>query len=220
MVAARWTAWCAVMNSNPWTGSRWSPVQTRPRLLRGSPALRGAAGSPGGADSAPHAPPSSDRPCAGRRRAPPASPSSGSPGLRAQTLARVPRASDRAGPTRSSAAGTPAGTADGSSASWTLPSAPTMGCPRNRVNSSRNGSEVFAVEGPGHHVALHGPDVRVVGNGGRGLRCALAAYAALLPKRFPVADGVDPDVTLDLDDSVGGLDCPAAVSACAHWVAS
>src|SRR6266511_1763429 len=102
MVVTRWRAWWAVTNSNPWTGSRWSPAQTRPRLLRGSSALRGAAGSPAGADAARHAPPGSGR----------------------------------AGSTRSSAAGTPTGTADGSSASWTLLSAPTMGCPRNRVNSS------------------------------------------------------------------------------------
>ena len=32
----RWTAWCALTNSNPWTGSRRSPAQTRPRLLLGS----------------------------------------------------------------------------------------------------------------------------------------------------------------------------------------
>ena len=76
----------------------------------------------------------------------------------------------------------------------------------------------------GRGITYHSPvqtfSSRAVGNGGRGLRCALAAYASVLPKRFPVADGVDPDVTLELDDSVGGLDCPAAVSACAHWVAS
>src|SRR5437667_124244 len=53
----------------------------------------------------------------------------------AQTRARAPPGSGRAGSTRSSAAGTPAGTAGDSSASWTLLSAPTMGCPRNRVNS-------------------------------------------------------------------------------------
>jgi len=41
-----------------WTGSRWSPAQTRPRLLRGSPALRGAAGPRAGADAPRHAPPS------------------------------------------------------------------------------------------------------------------------------------------------------------------
>jgi hypothetical protein len=68
----RWTAWCAVTNSNPWTGSRWSPVQTRPRLLRGSPVLHGVAGSLGGAAVVPPALPSSGRPCAGRHRAPPA----------------------------------------------------------------------------------------------------------------------------------------------------
>jgi hypothetical protein len=41
-------------------------------------------------------------------------------------------------PARRSAAGTPPSTVDGSSASWTLLSisAPTMGCPRNRVNST------------------------------------------------------------------------------------
>jgi hypothetical protein len=39
MVVTRWTAWWAVTNSNPGTGSRWSPAQTRPRLLRGSSAL-------------------------------------------------------------------------------------------------------------------------------------------------------------------------------------
>ncbi len=76
----------------------------------------------------------------------------------------------------------------------------------------------------GRGITYHSPvqtfSSRAVGNGGRGLRCALAAYAAVLPKIFPVADGVDPDVTLELDDSVGGLDCSAAVSACAHWVAS
>jgi len=43
------------------------------------------------------------------------------------------------GPVRRSAGGTPANTADGSSASWTFLSAPTMGCPRNRVNSRRYG---------------------------------------------------------------------------------
>src|SRR2546425_1279310 len=51
-------AWCAVTNSNPWTGSYWSPAQTRPRLLRGSLALRGAAGPRAGADALRHAPPS------------------------------------------------------------------------------------------------------------------------------------------------------------------
>ena len=43
MVAIRCTAWCAVTNSNPWTGSRWSPGQTKPRLLPKSRAPRGAA---------------------------------------------------------------------------------------------------------------------------------------------------------------------------------
>src|SRR6266849_7694758 len=135
MVATWWTAWCAVTNSNPWTGSYWSPAQTRPRLLRGSLALRGAAGPRAGADAPRHAPPSRDRPFARRRRGPLASPSSGSPGPRARTGAPTPQASALCGPTRRSAAGTPARTADGSSASWTLLSAPTMGCPRNRVNS-------------------------------------------------------------------------------------
>src|SRR5713101_3165042 len=135
MVATWWTAWCAVTNSNPWTGSYWSPAQTRPRLLRGSLALRGAAGPRAGADAPRHAPPSRDRPFARRRRGPLASPSSGSPGPRARTGAPTPQASALCGPTRRSAAGTPARTADGSSASWTLLSAPTIGCPRNRVNS-------------------------------------------------------------------------------------
>src|SRR5713101_7926743 len=135
MVATWWTAWCAVTNSNPWTGSYWSPAQTRPRLLRGSLALRGAAGPRAGADAPRHAPPSRDRPFARRRRGPLASPSSGSPGPRARTGAPTPQGSALCGPTRRSAAGTPARTADGSSASWTLLSAPTMGCPRNRVNS-------------------------------------------------------------------------------------
>jgi hypothetical protein len=45
-------------NSNPWTGSYSSPVQTRPRLLRGSLVLRGAGGPRGGADAIPPAPPS------------------------------------------------------------------------------------------------------------------------------------------------------------------
>src|SRR6266849_419378 len=119
MVATWWTAWCAVTNSNPWTGSYWSPAQTRPRLLRGSLALRGAAGPRAGADAPRHAPPSRDRPFARRRRGPLASPSSGSPGPRARTGAPTPQASALCGPTRRSAAGTPARTADGSSASWT-----------------------------------------------------------------------------------------------------
>src|SRR5207245_4518991 len=63
------------------------------------------------------------------------SPSSGSPGPRARTGAPTPQGSALCGPTRRSAAGTPARTADGSAASWTLLSAPTMGCPRNRVTS-------------------------------------------------------------------------------------
>src|SRR6266849_3209077 len=92
MVATWWTAWCAVTNSNPWTGSYWSPAQTRPRLLRGSLALRGAAGPRAGADAPRHAPPSRDRPFARRRRGPLASPSSGSPGRTARTGAPTPQA--------------------------------------------------------------------------------------------------------------------------------
>src|SRR5438132_1626825 len=59
MVAIGWTAWCAVTNSNPWPGSYWSPVQTRPRLLTGSRVLRGAGGPLGGADAVRRVPPSS-----------------------------------------------------------------------------------------------------------------------------------------------------------------
>jgi len=43
------------------------------------------------------------------------------------------------GPARRCAPGTPVGTPDGSSASWMLLSAPTMGYPRNRVNSRSAG---------------------------------------------------------------------------------
>jgi hypothetical protein len=35
-----------VTNSNPWTGSYWSPVQTKPRLLTGSRVLHKAGGPP------------------------------------------------------------------------------------------------------------------------------------------------------------------------------
>src|SRR5881628_1862381 len=69
MVVTRWTAWWAVTNSNPWTGSRWSPAQTRPRLLRGSPALHEAAGPLAGAAAPRHAPPcEAVRPLAGVER--------------------------------------------------------------------------------------------------------------------------------------------------------
>jgi hypothetical protein len=61
MVAIGWTAWCAVTNSNPWTGSYGSPVQTRPRLLIGSRVLRGAGEPHGGADAVRRVPPSSAR---------------------------------------------------------------------------------------------------------------------------------------------------------------
>src|SRR5438067_2961506 len=59
MVAIGWASWCAVTNSNPWPGSYWSPVQTRPRLLTGSRVLRGAGGPLGGADAVRRVPPSS-----------------------------------------------------------------------------------------------------------------------------------------------------------------
>src|SRR5262245_53268679 len=136
MVATGWTAWCAVTNSNPWTGPYWSPVQTRPRLLTRSRVLPGAGGPPGGAGAVRPVPPSSARRCVHRRRGPLASPSCGSPARRARTGGPILPASAPSPPTRRSAAGTPARTADGSSASWTLLSAPTMGCPRNRVNST------------------------------------------------------------------------------------
>src|SRR5438445_1498614 len=139
MVAIGWTAWCAVTNSNPWTGSYWSPVQTRPRLLTGSRVLPGAGGPPGGADAVRRVPSSSARRCARPRQVPLASPSSGSLAPRARTGGPVLPASALSGPARRSAAGTPANTADGSSASWTFLSAPTMGCPRNRFNSRRYG---------------------------------------------------------------------------------
>src|SRR5262245_19334972 len=137
MVAIGWTAWCAVTNSNPWTGSYWSPVQTRPRLLTGSRVPRGAGGPRGGGDAARRVPPSSARRCARPCPGPLASPSSGSPAPRARTGEPVLPGFAPYGPTRQSAAGTPACTADGSSASWTVLSAPTLGCPRNRVNSTR-----------------------------------------------------------------------------------
>src|SRR5262249_15927690 len=127
---------CAVTNSNPWTGSYWSPVQTRPRLLTGSPALRGAGGPHDGADAARRLPPWSARRCARPRPGPLASPSCGSPAPRARTGGPALRAFALYEPARRSAAGTPARTADGSSASWTFLSAPTMGCPRDRGNSS------------------------------------------------------------------------------------
>jgi hypothetical protein len=88
MVAIGWTAWCAVTNSNPWTGSNRSPVQTRPRLLTGSRVLRGAGGPHGGADPVRRVPPSSARRCARQRQGPLASPSSGSPAPRARTGGR------------------------------------------------------------------------------------------------------------------------------------
>src|SRR5437667_6919191 len=80
----------------------------------------------------------------------------------AQTRARAPPGSGRAGPTRRSAAGTPARTADGSSASWTLLSAPTMGCPRNRVNSNQVVGTIEGFRKSGlEHLALSFRDVRL-----------------------------------------------------------
>jgi len=127
-------------------GSYWSPVQTRPRLLTGSCVLRGAGEPHGGADAVRRVPPSSARRCGRPRQVPLASPSSGSPAPRARTGGPVLPASALYGSARRSAAGTPAGTADGSSASWTFLSAPTMGCPRNRVNSTLSSPEQ-AIEG-------------------------------------------------------------------------
>src|SRR5712671_3085732 len=53
-----------------------------------------------------------------------------------RTAAPVLRVTALYEPAQHSAAVTPADTADDSSASWTLLSAPTMGCPRNRVKST------------------------------------------------------------------------------------
>src|SRR5437899_2732843 len=132
MVAIGWTAWCAVTNSNPWPGSYWSPVQTRPRLLTGSRVLRGAGEPHGEGAAVRRVPRLSARRCARPRPGPLASPSSGSPAPRARTGGPVLPASALYGLARRSAAGTPASTAGGSSASWTFLSAPTMGCPRKR----------------------------------------------------------------------------------------
>ena len=125
------------MDGLVWTGSYWSPVQTRPRLLTGSRVLRGAGGPRAGAAAVRRLPPSSARRCARQRQRPLASPSSGSSAPRARTGGPVLPVSALYEPARRSAAGTPASTADGSSASWTFLSAPTMGSPRNRgVNST------------------------------------------------------------------------------------
>src|SRR5438445_2002633 len=102
MVAIGWASWCAVTNSNPWPGSYWSPVQTRPRLLTGSRVLRGAGGPLGGADAVRRVPPSSARRCARQRQVPLASPSSGSPAPRARTGGPVLPAFALYGPARRS----------------------------------------------------------------------------------------------------------------------
>src|SRR3989442_9979410 len=51
---------------------------------------------------------------------------------------------------------------------------------------------------------------RVVGNGGRGLGCALASYAAPFSKRFSAADGGGPNLTPDPDEFRGGIPFSAA----------
>jgi hypothetical protein len=51
-------AWCAVTNSNPWTGSSWSPSQTRRPPFLGSPVLHAGSDFHGGAGAVPLAPPS------------------------------------------------------------------------------------------------------------------------------------------------------------------
>src|SRR5438445_2002390 len=124
------------MNSNPWTGSSWSPAQTRPRLFLGSPAPRGACDSPAAAGALRPARPSSGRPGGAPHHGRPGAPSSGCTGPTARTAAPAPRASVLCEPARRCVAGTPVGTTHGSSASWMLLSAPTLGCPRNRVNST------------------------------------------------------------------------------------
>jgi len=92
----------------------------------GSPGRRNAGGA------ARPARPSSARPDAASHHGRPGAPSSGCTGPTARTVARAPRAFALCGPARRCAPGTPVGTADGSSASCMLLSAPTMGYPRHR----------------------------------------------------------------------------------------
>ena len=149
------TSWQPVVNPGSPSRNRKASVvptrsheRTRRRLLRGSPAPTVVDGSPVAGAGAPHAPHSSDRPACDPRRDPPGSPSSGSSGPRAQTLAPALRSRGQLAPALPFGAGTRTRICFPALTSWT-PVSQRIRCPRKRVKST-NAS--FAFTG---RLALH-----------------------------------------------------------------
>ena len=128
-------SWFALTNRKASVVPTRSPERTRPRLLRGSPAPTVADGSPVAGGGAPHAPHSSDRATCDPRRDPPGSPSSGSSGPRAQTLAPALRGRGRLVPALPFGAGTRPRICFPALISWT-PVSQRIRCPRKRVKST------------------------------------------------------------------------------------
>src|SRR5262245_58281942 len=134
MVARGWSAWLAFTNSNPWTGSTWSPWRTRPRLFAGSRALLAGRDSRGAAAAAPPVPPRSRRRPAGPHPGRPGRPSCGWRRPTVHTCAPAPRGIDPRARARSSGAETLVDTVDVFWASVDAPPPSGEQCPPNRID--------------------------------------------------------------------------------------